>query len=67
MTRVVQGAGRLIRSERDRGVVALYGRRFLAEPWRSLLPAEWTAGGEPEELVGDPARVARSFFAATEA
>ena len=43
MTRVIQGAGRLIRSERDRGVVALFDRRFLEEPWRSLLPAEWLA------------------------
>jgi Rad3-related DNA helicase len=60
---VVQGAGRLIRSERDRGVIALYGRRFLEEPWRSLLPDEWLAGGGAEGLVGDPARVARAFFA----
>jgi Rad3-related DNA helicase len=62
MTRVVQGAGRLIRSERDRGVVALFGRRFLEPPYRELLPAEWLAGGAPEDLVGDPARVARAFF-----
>jgi Rad3-related DNA helicase len=64
MTRVIQGAGRLIRSERDRGVVALFDRRFVAEPWRSLLPAEWLAGGEAEALVGDPAKIARAFFAA---
>jgi Rad3-related DNA helicase len=64
MTRVIQGAGRLIRSERDRGVVALYGRRFLEEPWRSLLPDEWLAGGGAEDLVGDPAQVARAFFGA---
>jgi DNA excision repair protein ERCC-2 len=65
MTRVIQGAGRLIRSEHDRGVVALYDRRFLAEPWRSLLPSEWLAGGTAEDLVGDPAQVARRFFAET--
>jgi Rad3-related DNA helicase len=59
---VIQGAGRLIRSDRDRGVVALYGRRFLEEPWRSLLPESWLAGGSAEDLVGDPARVARAFF-----
>jgi DNA excision repair protein ERCC-2 len=64
MTRVIQGAGRLIRSERDRGVVALFDRRFLAEPWRSLLPPEWLAGGAAEDLVGDPAAIARRFFAA---
>jgi len=63
MTRVVQGAGRLLRSERDRGVVALFGRRFLESPYRDLLPPEWLAGGAPEDLVGDPARVARAFFA----
>jgi DNA excision repair protein ERCC-2 len=62
MLRVVQGAGRLIRSEHDRGVVALYDRRFLEEPFRSLLPPDWLAGGAPEDLVGDPARVARRFF-----
>ena len=52
MTRVIQGAGRLIRSEHDRGVVALFDRRFLAEPWRDLLPREWLAGGAAEDLVG---------------
>ncbi len=62
MIRVVQSAGRLLRSERDRGVIALFDRRFLREPYRSLLPADWTAGREPEELVGDPAEVARQFF-----
>jgi Rad3-related DNA helicase len=64
MTRVVQGAGRLLRSERDRGVIALFGGRFLEPPYRDLLPAEWLGGGAPEDLVGDPAPVARAFFAA---
>jgi DNA excision repair protein ERCC-2 len=63
MTRVVQAAGRLIRSERDTGVVALFGRRFLREPYRSLLPEAWLGGRAPEELVGNPAAVAGRFFA----
>jgi DNA excision repair protein ERCC-2 len=63
MTRVIQGAGRLIRSERDRGVVALFDRRFLEEPWRSLLPPDWLGGGAVEDRVGDPARVSARFFA----
>ncbi len=63
MTRVIQSAGRLLRQDDDRGVIALYGARFLREPYRSLLPDAWLRGGEPEELVGDPARVARAFFA----
>lgn len=29
MTRVVQAAGRLIRSARDTGIIALFDRRFL--------------------------------------
>jgi DNA excision repair protein ERCC-2 len=63
MTRVIQGAGRLIRSERDRGVVALYGRRFLEEPFCSLLPPDWLGGGSAEDRVGDPAKVSKRFFA----
>jgi Rad3-related DNA helicase len=64
MIRVVQSAGRLIRGESDRGVIALFDRRFLREPYASLLPDEWLGGRAPEELVGDPAEVAREFFGA---
>ena len=63
MIRVVQSAGRLLRGESDRGVIALFDWRFLREPYRGLLPADWTAGREPEALVGDPSEVARAFFA----
>ncbi len=63
MTRVVQAAGRLIRSAEDSGVVALFDRRFLATPYRQFLPGDWTQGGEPEDLVGSPADVAERFFA----
>ena len=62
MVRVVQSAGRLLRTANDRGVIALYDRRFLREPYRSLLPEEWLGGGVPEDLRGDPAAVAGRFF-----
>jgi DNA excision repair protein ERCC-2 len=62
MARVVQAAGRLVRGPADRGVVALLGRRFLSEPFRSALPPAWLAGAEPEALVGDPAAAAAAFF-----
>jgi DNA excision repair protein ERCC-2 len=62
MIRVVQSAGRLLRGEEDRGVIALFDRRFLREPYRGLLPDEWLGGGTAEDLVGNPAEVARSFF-----
>ena len=62
MTRVVQAAGRLIRSETDRGVIALICRRFLEEPYASRLPRDWY-GETPQELVTNhPARDIREFF-----
>ncbi len=65
MTRVVQAAGRLIRSADDSGVIALFDRRFLERPYRDHLPADWFDGkDDPAELAGDPAAVARDFFAA---
>ena len=64
MTRVVQAAGRLIRSEVDSGVIALFDRRFLDRPYVDRLPADWLGeGGDPAALAGDPAQVAREFFA----
>jgi DNA excision repair protein ERCC-2 len=62
MTRVVQAAGRLIRSPRDTGVIALFDQRFLDRPYREHLPADWLEQAAPESLVGDPAAVAEEFF-----
>ena len=63
MTRVVQAAGRLIRSEHDRGVIALLCARFLEEPYVSRLPRDWY-GESPRELVTrKPAEEIREFFA----
>ena len=62
MRRVVQAAGRLIRSETDRGVIVLLCRRFLEEPYVSRLPRDWYRES-PEELVtADPAAAIRAFF-----
>ncbi|HSD72632.1 MAG TPA: helicase C-terminal domain-containing protein, partial [Thermoanaerobaculia bacterium] len=62
MTRVVQAAGRLIRSETDRGVIALVCHRFLEEPYVSRLPRDWYVE-TPEELVSRrPAEEIRDFF-----
>ncbi len=64
MTRVIQAAGRLIRSAEDRGAIVLLGRRFLERPYVDLLPEEWT-GGDPSSLVvDDPEAAVREFFAA---
>jgi len=64
LTRVVQAAGRLIRSAEDSGVIALFDRRFLERPYRDHLPADWLPqDADAAELSGDPAAVAREFYA----
>jgi DNA excision repair protein ERCC-2 len=50
MTRVIQSAGRLIRSESDTGVIVLACRRFLREPYKRYLPPDWY-GDDPSELA----------------
>ncbi len=62
MTRVVQAAGRLIRSADDRGVIALLDKRFLSLPYRDHLPQDWLLDESPESLVGDPETTAGEFF-----
>src|SRR5436305_7516015 len=60
MTRVVQAAGRLIRSPQDTGVIALFDQRFLAAPYRHHLPPDWLPEEGAGALVGDPAEVAEA-------
>ena len=62
MTRVVQAAGRLIRSPHDTGVIALFDQRFLHAPYRDYLPADWLPEEGAGALVGNPSEVAEEFF-----
>ncbi|MHA1618233.1 MAG: helicase C-terminal domain-containing protein, partial [Promethearchaeota archaeon] len=41
MTRVIQAAGRIFRSETDRGVVIFMGKRFKLPYYATLFPPEW--------------------------
>ncbi len=41
INRVLQAAGRVIRTEKDRGVVLLIDQRYATHRYRSLFPAEW--------------------------
>ena len=63
MTRVVQAAGRLLRSPEDRGVIALFDRRFLAPLYAGHLPGHWLPPGGVATLAGEPALAAAEFFA----
>jgi DNA excision repair protein ERCC-2 len=64
MTRVVQSAGRVIRSEHDVGVIALLCRRFTMDSYTRYFPADWYEES-PRELVSrKAASEIRSFFEA---
>ena len=41
LNRVMQAAGRVIRTEADRGVVVLIDERFRESRYRDLFPPEW--------------------------
>jgi DNA excision repair protein ERCC-2 len=58
MNRVVQAAGRLIRTERDRGVVVLMDERFAQDRYLRCFPPDW----RPRETPG-LAKEVSGFFA----
>ena len=63
LTRVVQAAGRLLRSDTDRGVIVLMCRRFQDARYARLLPEEWLDDGDPRALLyPDPVEAVREFF-----
>jgi DNA excision repair protein ERCC-2 len=62
LTRVVQAAGRIFRSEDDRGVITLIGRRFQDSRYARFLPEEWIDDHPSTMLREDPAAEVRRFF-----
>jgi DNA excision repair protein ERCC-2 len=62
MTRVIQAAGRLIRSADDCGVIVLLGKRFTDIRYARLLPKEWTGGDATTLVLDDPAAAVATFF-----
>ncbi len=53
MERALQAAGRVIRSETDRGVVAFFDERFTWESYAACLPRDWSRieTAEPEKYM----------------
>ena len=47
MSRVVQAAGRVIRTPEDKGAIVLIGRRFLQRQYQTFFPDDW----EPERSL----------------
>ena len=42
MNKVLQAAGRVIRTASDRGIIGLLDERFLRNDYRQLFPREWS-------------------------
>ncbi len=59
MNRVLQAAGRVIRSSDDRGLVLLIDRRFGQQLYRGLFPAHW----EKPEITRRPEEIGRAVAA----
>ncbi len=57
MNKAVQAAGRVIRSETDRGMILFIGRRFAAPAYRELLDSRWRA----IETVDTPEKLERKL------
>ena len=54
--RVLQAAGRVIRTEEDRGVILLIDRRFAGETYERLFPAHWTPREVTDETLPEVLR-----------
>jgi len=52
MAKAVQSAGRVIRSETDRGIIVLMDSRFLESSYSRSMPADWFESGVSELVSG---------------
>ncbi|BBB91476.1 MAG TPA: ATP-dependent DNA helicase [Methylomusa anaerophila] len=52
MNKVLQAAGRVIRTEQDRGVVLLIDERFTGYRYKTLFPSEWRQGVKVADAAG---------------
>jgi DNA excision repair protein ERCC-2 len=48
MSRVIQSAGRVIRSENDRGIIVLMDQRFVQKSFTSAMPSDWFSSSVSE-------------------
>ena len=54
MSRVIQAAGRVIRTPTDEGVVVLVGDRFATDRYATLFPRDWYERHPRELVTHDP-------------
>jgi len=62
MSRVIQSAGRVIRSPEDRGIIVLIGERFTQSPYIDLFPRDWYDRNPLEANVPDWEQAIEEFW-----
>ena len=63
MNKVIQSAGRLIRSAADKGIVLLIGERFSDDRYNSILPEYWFESAQDVVITDDYMQELKSFWA----
>ncbi|KAB0668377.1 ATP-dependent DNA helicase [Oryzomonas sagensis] len=62
MAKAIQAAGRVIRSETDRGLIVLMDRRFLEPGFSQAMPADWFTADVAEAVSGSILRDVADFW-----
>lgn len=62
MQRVIQSAGRVIRSMDDRGIIASLGSRFTEPAYAECLPPDWYLGDSRELVTSNPVERLTEFW-----
>lgn len=66
MAKVIQAAGRVIRSELDRGVIVLLDGRFVERRYSDLMPSDWYVDSVMELVSTSILSDLRTFWASAE-
>ena len=62
MGKVIQAAGRLVRTETDRGVIVLLDQRFAQPTYSRYFPRDWYDDSPSELIVRSPREEIERFF-----
>jgi DNA excision repair protein ERCC-2 len=65
MAKAVQAAGRVIRSETDRGIIVLMDSRFLESGFSRSMPLDWFDSAAGELVSGEILKDVEDFWAST--
>lgn len=67
MTKVVQSAGRVIRSQSERGLIVLLGKRFIEKDYVVAMPSDWYDTSVNELVSGSILSDIKNFWSEEEA